>query len=85
MTRKLLAWTIAVALAGATPAFGAAVTGADVGSCATPATPCRTFQYALLKTVRNGEIFAMTPGDYRPVRIYKSVSITGVEGAGIFG
>jgi hypothetical protein len=90
MTRKLLSWTIAAALAGATPAFAAAVTfvsvtGTDSGSCATPAAPCRTFQYAFSQTVRNGEIFALTPGDFGPVVIRRSISISGVEGAGIFG
>lgn len=61
------------------------VTGADEGTCATPARPCRTFVYAHDQTSRHGEIFALTPGDYGPVRITKPISITGVEGAGVFG
>jgi hypothetical protein len=58
--------------------------GTDSGTCASPATPCRTFQFALGQTSPGGEIKARDPADYGSVTITKSVSITGVEGAGIF-
>jgi hypothetical protein len=61
------------------------VTGDDARNCATPATACRTFQRAHDATSPHGEIIALTPGDYRPLTITKSISVTGVEGAGIFG
>jgi hypothetical protein len=92
MTRKLLSWAgaLAVASLGVMPAVASpvttfvSVTGADEGTCATSARPCRTFVYAYAQTSRHGEIFALTPGNYGPVRITKPISITGVEGAGIF-
>jgi hypothetical protein len=46
---------------------------------------CRTFQRAHDATSPHGEIVALTPGDYGLLRIVKSISVTGVEGAGIFG
>jgi hypothetical protein len=89
---KQIAWAVALALAGlgAAPALAGAVsfvsvTGDDARSCATPATACRTFQRAHDATSPHGEIVALTPGDYRPVTITKSISVTGVEGAGVFG
>lgn len=57
--------------------------GVDTGACATPATACRTFQFALNQTFPGGEIKALDAADYFPVTINRSVSITGVEGAGI--
>jgi hypothetical protein len=90
--RKQIAVAGAVALASlaAGPALAGAVsfvsvTGDDTRNCATPATACRTFQRAHDATSAHGEIIALTPGDYRPVTIAKSISVTGVEGAGIFG
>jgi hypothetical protein len=71
------------ALAGAVSFVS--VTGDDARNCATPATACRTFQRAHDATSPHGEMIALTPGDYRPVTITKSISVTGVEGAGIFG
>jgi hypothetical protein len=57
--------------------------GADSGTCASPANPCRTFQFAVSQTAPGGEVKALDPAEYGPVRIDKSISITGVEGAGI--
>lgn len=57
--------------------------GADAGNCTSPTSPCRTFQYALGQTSAGGEIKALDPADYHPVTIDKSISITGVDGAGI--
>jgi hypothetical protein len=92
MRRSIVVHAGAVALAGlaAAPALAGSVsfvsvTGDDARSCATPATACRTFQRAHDATSPHGEIIALTSGDFRPVTIYKSISITGVEGAGIFG
>ncbi len=57
--------------------------GTNAGTCASPATPCRTFQFALGQTSPGGEIKALDPADYEPMTITKAISITGVEGAGI--
>jgi hypothetical protein len=57
--------------------------GTDAGTCASPANPCRSFEFALGQTSPSGEIKALGPADYGSVTITKSVSITGVEGAGI--
>src|SRR3954452_17098066 len=57
--------------------------GTNSGTCASPATPCRTFQFALGQTSPGGEIKAREPADYGPVTITQSISITGVDGAGI--
>ncbi|MBY6243808.1 hypothetical protein [Methylosinus sp. Sm6] len=90
---KPLSLTSALTLAclAAGPALAAnsvsfvAVTGNDTRNCATPATACRTFQRAHDATSPHGEIIALTPGDFRPLTIAKSISVTGVEGAGVFG
>ncbi|MDQ6867224.1 MAG: right-handed parallel beta-helix repeat-containing protein [Pseudomonadota bacterium] len=80
---------LALPFLGAAPALaGSPVTfvsgkGADSGTCASPATPCRTFQFALDQTSPGGEIKALDPADYGPVTITNSISITGVEGASI--
>jgi hypothetical protein len=58
--------------------------GIDTGNCADPAHPCRTFQFAFGQTSPGGEIKALDPAPYGPVTITHSISITGVEGAGIF-
>ncbi len=59
--------------------------GTDSGSCASPANPCRTFQFAFGQTSPGGEIKALDPADYGPITITQSISITGVDGAGISG
>jgi hypothetical protein len=57
--------------------------GIDSGTCASPGTPCRTFQFALGQTSPGGEIKARGPADYGALTITKSISITGVDGASI--
>ncbi len=57
--------------------------GSDTNNCFSPATPCRTFQRAVNQTVAGGEVKALDPADYSPVTITKSITITGVQGAGI--
>jgi hypothetical protein len=57
--------------------------GTDSGNCSPPANPCRTFQFAVNQTLPGGEVKALDPADYSPVTINKSISITGVVGAGI--
>ena len=57
--------------------------GTNAGNCSSPANPCRTFQFAVNQTAAGGEVKALDPADYSPVTIAKSISITGVEGAGI--
>lgn len=59
--------------------------GNDTGTCASPATPCRTFKFAYGQTSPGGEIKARNPADYGPLTITNSISITGVEGASIYG
>jgi len=73
---------------GAAPAQSAPVSfvstkGANAGNCSSPASPCLSFQYAMGQTAAGGEIQALDPGNYGPVTINKSITITGVEGAGI--
>jgi len=58
--------------------------GTDTGTCASPADPCRSFKFALGKTSPGGEIRALDLADYGGVTIIKSISLAGVEGAGIF-
>jgi hypothetical protein len=88
---KLSSW-LAIAFftfLGATPALAVSpVTfvsgkGTNSGTCASPASPCRTFQFALGQTSPGGEIKALDPAHYGGVTITNSISITGVEGAGI--
>ena len=55
----------------------------DNAGCGTQVKPCRTFKFAVGQTSVNGEIKVLDPADYGPVIINKSVSITGVPGAGI--
>jgi hypothetical protein len=80
---------LAPACLGAAPAKATSITtyvsgkGADSGTCASPATPCRSFQFALGQTSPGGEIKALDPAPYGPVTITNSISITGVEGASI--
>lgn len=62
------------------------VRGTDTGACSSPAAACRTFAYAQNQTSAGGEIIALDPGDYSPVTITKSLSVTGaVAGAGARG
>ena len=60
--------------------------GADTGGCATPATACRTFAFAIARTTTSGTIIAIDPANYGPVTITKSISIVadGAGPAGIF-
>jgi hypothetical protein len=90
MRSKIAYAGAALACLSAAPALAGSVsfvsvTGDDTRNCATPATACRTFQRAHDATSPHGEIIALTPGDFRPLTIAKSISVTGVEGAGIFG
>ena len=76
-------------LLGATPARGSSLAtfvsgkGTDTGTCASPAAHCRSFKFALGQTSPGGEIKALDPANYGGVTITKSVSLTGVAGAGI--
>jgi hypothetical protein len=67
----------------ATPVTYVSGKGSDAGACSSPAAPCRTFQFAVNQTTAGGEVKALDPADYTPVTIGKSISLTGVEGAGI--
>lgn len=58
--------------------------GTDSGACDNKASPCRTFQYAVDHTQIFGEVEALEPADYGPITISNPISITGVDGAGIF-
>lgn len=84
----------AIALAAcfaSAPAFAAfqsfvSTKGANVGTCATVTAPCRTFAYAHNQTNPGGEIIALDAGDYGPLFINKSLSITAaVEGVSARG
>jgi hypothetical protein len=75
--------SVAPALA-ASPVTFVSGKGADSGSCASHAAPCRSFQFALGQTSPGGEIKALDPADFGGLSITNSIRITGVEGAGIF-
>jgi Right handed beta helix region len=57
--------------------------GTDTGTCASPLSACRTFQFAISQTAPFGEVKALDPAEYGPMTITQSVSITGVEGASV--
>lgn len=57
--------------------------GVDAGDCSSPASPCRTFQYAHNQTLAGGEIKALDPANYFAVTINRAITIAGVPGAGI--
>jgi hypothetical protein len=57
--------------------------GTDTGTCTSPTNPCRTFQFAVNQTIAAGEVKALDPANFGNVTITKSISITGVDGAGI--
>jgi hypothetical protein len=59
--------------------------GTNAGTCASPATPCRTFQFAVNQTSPGGEVKALDPANYSGVTITKAISIEGVDGASIAG
>lgn len=80
--------TVFAAIVAASPAGAGDIafvsqTGNNVGDCSSAAAPCRSFNYARTQVNAGGEIKALTPGVYAPVTLTKSVTITGVEGAGI--
>jgi hypothetical protein len=54
--------------------------GTDTGGCATPATACRTFAYAITQTAAAGEIIAIDAANYAPVTITQSISIVADAG-----
>lgn len=89
LTRLSIFTFVPLLLLGVTPAFAIShVTfvsgkGTNTGTCASSATPCRTFQFALGLTSPGGEIKALDPASYGRLTINKSISISGVEGAGI--
>ena len=56
--------------------------GVDAGTCADSANPCRHFQFAIEQTTAGGEVKALDPAHYAAMTITKSITITGVEGAG---
>jgi len=86
---SLLAAALAAALPAA-PAHAAptkvwvAKGGADNASCGAVTAPCRTFQQAHDNIAAGGEIGVLTPGDYGPMNIFKSVGITN-DGTGEAG
>jgi nitrous oxidase accessory protein NosD len=73
----------APAKAGTIPVTYVSGKGTNSGTCDSPANPCRTFQFAVHQTAPGGEVKALDPAEYGPIHINKSISITGVEGAGI--
>lgn len=89
LTRVAFGAAIAVCCLSASPASAALVSfvsgrGVDNGACASPASPCRTFSYAINQTSDGGEIKTLGPGFYGAPAINKSITIAGVDGAGIF-
>jgi hypothetical protein len=64
---------------GSTRTWVAADTGDDTNPCSRDA-PCLTFAAALTATLAGGEIDVLTPGDYGPLTITKSISICNGDG-----
>ena len=58
--------------------------GVDSGTCGATATPCATFQAAHDNVAAGGIVSVLDPGDYGPLIISKSVSITN-DGSGEAG
>jgi len=56
-------------------------TGTDNLSCGAIAAPCRTFFFAQNNVADGGEISVLTPGDYGPLGISKSLDVSN-EGVG---
>jgi hypothetical protein len=59
--------------------------GANSGSCSTEATACRTFNYAIGQTRPQGEVKALTPGNFGTFSIDKSITVSGGEGVIVQG
>jgi hypothetical protein len=55
------------------------INGVDGNPC-TPASPCRTFSYALTQTNAGGEVVAIDSGGYGPFSITKSVTVLAAPG-----
>ena len=55
--------------------------GVDSGTCGAVASPCATFQQAHNNVAAAGDIGVLTPGDYGPVVILKSINVTN-DGSG---
>jgi hypothetical protein len=64
---------------GSTRTWVAADTGDDANPCSRDA-PCLTFAAALTATLAGGEIDVLTPGDYGPLTIAKSITICNEDG-----
>src|ERR1700730_3022770 len=62
LTLTCLAASPALALSPVTYVSGK---GTDSGTCASPANPCRTFQFAVNQTTSGGEVKALDAADYR--------------------
>jgi len=54
--------------------------GADVGTCGSATSPCKTFQFAATRVDPKGEIDVRDPGDFGPLIIDKSLSIVNHAG-----
>lgn len=67
----------------ATPLTFVSGKGVNTGNCDNAAAPCRTFQYALARTLTGGEVKALDPANYGTMTIVRAVTITGVDGASI--
>jgi hypothetical protein len=58
--------------------------GTDSGTCA-PAFPCRSFQFAINQTSPGGTVKVLDPANYGAMTLTQSISIAGIEGAGVNG
>ncbi|MGH6837769.1 MAG: right-handed parallel beta-helix repeat-containing protein [Methylocella sp.] len=56
--------------------------GTDSGTCAAT-NPCRSFQFAIDQTSPGGAVKVLDPANYGSMIITQSMSIAGIEGAGI--
>jgi len=60
--------------------FVSAQRGDDANACENVQTPCLTFQGAVNQVAARGTVLVLDSGDYRPVRIDKSLSIVAPPG-----
>ncbi|BGE86223.1 MULTISPECIES: right-handed parallel beta-helix repeat-containing protein [Methylosinus] len=77
----ILPCAIAAPALAASPVTYVSASGSDSGGCATAASACRTFAYAIGQTSAGGDMKAIDAGDFGPFTINKAISVTGAPGA----
>src|SRR5688500_6637192 len=87
-THVIISTVVAGLLTAAAPVSAATIfvspTGADTGTCGSPASPCKTLQRGHDRVDPGGTVLLSEPGTYGPATLNKSLNVRGVPGAGIF-